>query len=96
MEDTHTRQSIRLNGHIPIFAVSASLSEAPQPDTMCDLGVDGWIVKPTNYKRVLAILRALVDMSQRERDVYTPGRRWELGDWLSSASKPFPHETTPA
>ncbi|KAI0643021.1 hypothetical protein C8Q79DRAFT_202229 [Trametes meyenii] len=75
------RVSHRLNGRIPIFAVSASLFEH-QRDELYRLGMDGWILKPIDFKRLRTILRGVVDPAQRERDVYRPGISWEDGGWL--------------
>ncbi|KAI0823185.1 hypothetical protein BC628DRAFT_1411740 [Trametes gibbosa] len=74
--------SHQLNGRIPIFAVSASLLEH-QRDELYRLGMDGWILKPIDFKRLRAILRGVVDPVQRERDVYRPGISWESGGWFS-------------
>lgn len=92
LKEPPTRLSTRLNGRIPIFAVSASLQESQRSD-MYNLGIDGWILKPIDFKRLRIILRGVTDVSQREQDVYTPGCSWELGGWLSSAANPLPNET---
>ncbi|KLO05580.1 hypothetical protein SCHPADRAFT_946794 [Schizopora paradoxa] len=76
------RQSIRLNGRLPIFAVSASLLER-QREEMMDYGMDGWILKPIEFKRLRTILRGIVDPKQRKKDVYAPGYDWESGGWLA-------------
>lgn len=76
------RQSIRLNGRLPIFAVSASLLER-QRQEMMNFGMDGWILKPIEFKRLRTILRGIVDPKQRKKDVYTPGYDWESGGWLA-------------
>lgn len=81
------RLSHQLNGRLPIFAVSASLLEV-QRDEMYNLGIDGWILKPIDFKRLRVILKGVTDISQREKDVYTPGCSWELGGWLTSAKSP--------
>ena len=83
------RVSHQLNGRIPIFAVSASLFET-QREELYKLGMDGWILKPIDFKRLRVILRGVVDLSQREKDVYHPGQNWEIGGWLSRP-KPIPH-----
>ncbi|KAF9013357.1 hypothetical protein BDQ17DRAFT_1386916 [Cyathus striatus] len=44
------RLSHILNGRIPIFAVSASLFEH-QRDELFEHGMDGWILKPIDFKR---------------------------------------------
>lgn len=76
------RLSHILNGRLPIFAVSASLYEE-QRDDMYNLGMDGWILKPIDFKRLRLILRGVTDPSQREKDVYKSGRNWEVGGWLT-------------
>jgi len=81
MPETSLRASKRLNGRIPIFAVSASLLER-QRDEMLEYGMDGWILKPIDFKRLRAILQGILDSGQRELDVYRPGYNWEAGGWL--------------
>ncbi|KAI0629850.1 hypothetical protein C8Q77DRAFT_1065052 [Trametes polyzona] len=80
--DLLDRASHQLNGRIPIFAVSASLFEH-QRDELYRLGMDGWILKPIDFKRLRAILRGVVDPAQREKDIYRPGISWEFGGWFS-------------
>ena len=77
--DDH-RASHALNGRIPIFAVSASLLER-QHIELARIGVDGWILKPIDFKRLSVILRGVTNSEQRERDEYQTGR-WEVGGWL--------------
>jgi CheY-like chemotaxis protein len=74
------RTSMRLNGRIPIFAVSASLREK-QREEMHDLGMDGWILKPIGFDRLRTIMKGITDLEQRQRDKYQPGK-WEAGGWL--------------
>ncbi|QRV77842.1 protein-histidine kinase [Ceratobasidium sp. AG-Ba] len=74
------RVSMRLNGRIPIFAVSASLREK-QREEMHDLGMDGWILKPIGFDRLRIIMKGITDLEQRQRDKYQPGK-WEVGGWL--------------
>lgn len=83
-----TRLSHKLNGRLPIFAVSASLLEAQRAE-MYNLGIDGWILKPIDFKRLRVILRGVTDVAQREMDVYSTGCSWELGGWLASAKNMF-------
>lgn len=79
------RLAHKLNGRIPIFAVSASLFEA-QREEMYALGMDGWILKPIDFKRLKIILRGVTDPTQRARDVYRKGASsWEQGGWLMPA-----------
>ena len=80
--DLADRASHKLNGRVPIFAVSASLFEN-QREELFSLGMDGWILKPIDFKRLKTILRGVVDPSQREKDVYHPTASWELGGWFS-------------
>ncbi|KAK0201594.1 hypothetical protein DFS33DRAFT_1348574 [Desarmillaria ectypa] len=75
------RLSHRLNGRIPMFAVSASLFEQ-QRDKLLKCGMDGWILKPIDFKRLGVILSGVTDVCQRQRDVYRPGCNWESGGWL--------------
>lgn len=74
------RLSHELNNRIPIFAVSASLLEH-QRDELINYGLDGWILKPIDFRRLSVILKGVTDRAQRERDVYCPGN-WESGGWL--------------
>lgn len=76
------RFSHLLNGRLPIFAVSASLREDQRED-MFNLGIDGWILKPIDFKRLRIILKGVSDLSQREKDVYHSGCNWEMGGWLT-------------
>lgn len=75
------RISHQLNGRIPIFAVSASLFEQ-QRDKLSKCGMDGWILKPIDFKRLGVILSGVTDVDQRQRDMYRPGCNWERGGWL--------------
>jgi CheY-like chemotaxis protein len=76
-----TRVSQQLNQRIPIFAVSASLLENER-DKLYAHGMDGWILKPIDFKRLRVVLKGIIDPEQRERDVYTTGCNWEAGGWL--------------
>jgi len=75
------RLSHQLNGRIPTFAVSASLLEEKRQEII-DFGIDGWILKPIDFKRLRSILGGITDSTQRQKDLYTEGRSWELGGWL--------------
>ena len=81
VEAPPVRKSRRLNGRVPIFAVSASLFERQRKE-MIDYGVDGWILKPIDFKRLRLILKGITDPEQRKKDVYRPGCNWEDGGWL--------------
>lgn len=71
----------RLRSHIIIFAISASIIEQ-QYDELVRYGVDGWILKPIDFRRLQQILRGVNDPSLRKGDVYHPGYNWEDGGWL--------------
>ncbi|EIN12484.1 hypothetical protein PUNSTDRAFT_118301 [Punctularia strigosozonata HHB-11173 SS5] len=77
-----TRASHRLNGRLPIFAVSASLHES-QYSALCGYGLDGWILKPIDFKRLTVLLRGIEDPAQRLANLYRPGGNWEAGGWLT-------------
>lgn len=79
-EPSH-RLSHRLNGRIPTFAVSASLLEEKRQETI-NFGIDGWILKPIDFKRLRLIMGGIMDPTQRQKDLYREGRSWELGGWL--------------
>ena len=80
------RRSSQLNGRIPIFAVSASLQEK-QRDEMIGYGMDGWILKPIDFKRLRTILDVIVKPEKREEVVYKPGCSWEAGGWFEQERK---------
>ncbi|KAI0320183.1 hypothetical protein OF83DRAFT_1053619 [Amylostereum chailletii] len=86
------RTSHLLNGRIPIFAVSASLLER-QRDELSEIGIDGWILKPIDFKRLRLILQGVTDSEQRAREEYKAGASggWELGGWLPRQE---PHKRT--
>ncbi|KAA1473801.1 hypothetical protein DENSPDRAFT_903583 [Dentipellis sp. KUC8613] len=75
------RLSFSLNGRIPIFAVSASLLER-QREELRSIGIDGWILKPIDFKRLGTILCGVTDLEQRRKDEYQTGHNWEIGGWL--------------
>jgi len=76
------RRSVQLNGgRIPIFAVSASLLER-QRQEMLDYGMDGWILKPIDFRRLRLLMKSILDADERDRAVYYPGCSWEAGGWL--------------
>jgi CheY-like chemotaxis protein len=79
------RRSYQLNGRIPIFAVSASLLEK-QRGELSGCGMDGWILKPIDFKRLNVLLEGVTDASQRENDIYRPGCSWERGGWFAEAT----------
>jgi CheY-like chemotaxis protein len=69
----------RINGRIPIVAVSASLDQAQRSQLAVDF--DGWMLKPIDFKRMLHILTGLGDSKRRAEDGFIPGQ-WERGGWL--------------
>lgn len=81
VEQVQKPKSHELNGRIPIFAVSASLVESNREE-MVKLGMDGWVLKPIDFKRLEVILGGVMDMDQRRQDIYRPERSWEYGGWL--------------
>jgi CheY-like chemotaxis protein len=80
------RASHELNGRIPIFVVSASLKE-DQKDRMTDLGLDGWVLKPVDFKRLAILLEGITDPAQRAQEIYSTSRDWERGGWLTRPKK---------
>ena len=79
------RVSKLLNGRIPIFAVSASLREK-QREEMMNLGMDGYILKPIDFKRLKELLKGTLDPQRREQDIYRPGTSsWEVGGWFNQS-----------
>ena len=85
------RKSTQLNGRIPIFAVSASLQERQRPE-MIDYGMDGWILKPIDFKRLRIILDIILNPGKRSEITYKPGCNWEAGGWFDI---PKPKELNP-
>ena len=86
---SHSRPAItNNNGRIPIFAVSASL-EPVQREYMESLGMDGWILKPIDFKRMNVILKGISDPEHRHREAWEPGFSWESGGWLLASPAPF-------
>lgn len=78
--DCELSDKVKRFGRVPIFAVSASLVER-DVQKYIDIGFDGYIVKPIDFKRVNAILSALKADSERQALTYTPGN-WEHGGWF--------------
>jgi DNA-binding response OmpR family regulator len=96
---TSPRLSKRLNSRIPIFAVSASLRES-QRDELMRYGLDGWILKPVDFKRLNVVMQGVLDPARRRQDMYKSGCSWESGGWLSSKMPDDPDDapaiTTPS
>ena len=76
-----TRRSTQLHGRIPIFAVSASLQER-QRHEMVGYGMDGWILKPIDFRRLRTILDVIMNPERRDKVEYRPGCNWEAGGWF--------------
>ena len=81
-----SRTSKLLNGRVPIFVVSASLLERKRDDLIA-LGIDGWILKPIDFKRLREFLQGILDLEQRKRDLYRHGCSWEAGGWLADGTR---------
>ena len=88
------RLSKRLNGRIPIFAVSASLRES-QRDELMRYGLDGWVLKPVDFKRLNVVMQGVLDPVRRRQDMYQPSCSWENGGWLSSKMPDDPDDAPP-
>jgi CheY-like chemotaxis protein len=65
---------------IPIFAVSASLTETSRFDYVED-GFDAWVLKPIDYGRLEMLLLGINVPDFRRRAVYRLGI-WEHGGWF--------------
>jgi CheY-like chemotaxis protein len=83
---TTDRESHRLNGRIPIFVVSASLREEQRPQ-LNEYGLDGWVLKPINFKRLVTLLDGITNTSERTKNLYQPNNDWELGGWLTRSTQ---------
>ncbi|KPV74094.1 uncharacterized protein RHOBADRAFT_28493 [Rhodotorula graminis WP1] len=83
------RETSRRNVGIPILAVSASLPERERP-TIVDAELDGWLLKPIDFKRLRRLMRGALEPDARDPEIYRPGQ-WERGGWLHS----FPPEGGP-
>jgi CheY-like chemotaxis protein len=73
-------QPINSSHRTPIIAISASLEES-RKDEYSQKGVDGWMLKPVNFRRLEMLLRGIHDEGLRGELLYEPGT-WELGGWL--------------
>jgi CheY-like chemotaxis protein len=67
-------------GHVPIFAVSASLLES-EKDRYIQAGFNGWVMKPINFARLDVLFGGVVDSNNKREARYIPGQ-WELGGWF--------------
>jgi CheY-like chemotaxis protein len=73
---------INNKGRLPVFAVSASLPES-QRSKLVECGMNGWILKPIDFRRLRELMKGLTDRTQRSGAIYKPGYNWESGGWLS-------------
>ncbi|CAO1630767.1 unnamed protein product [Parajaminaea phylloscopi] len=76
-----------LNGRVPIFAVSATLSPDMREE-MSNIGMDGWILKPVDFGRLNILLRGIADVERRKSELWSPGKNWEKGGWLCGPPDP--------
>ncbi|KAJ5773069.1 hypothetical protein N7457_007965 [Penicillium paradoxum] len=72
---------IRDDLHIPIFAVSASLTEK-RIQTYRESGFDGWVMKPIDFQRVDRLLGGVRLLWVRKERVYQPGKWGEGAGWF--------------
>jgi CheY-like chemotaxis protein len=82
-EKTHSNiysPRAKMNGRIPIIAVSASLIEKDRQQYI-DAGFDAWVLKPIPFDRLNKLLAAIVDLDIRKEWLYKPGQ-WERGGWF--------------
>jgi CheY-like chemotaxis protein len=67
---------------IPIIAISASLEE-PCKDEYSRKGVDGWMLKPVNFRRLDMMVRGIHDTGLR--DIFLSSEvTWGQGGWLTT------------
>lgn len=87
LEETLSEPSTsqRVDGRIPIIAVSATLKESER--TKLGQHFDGWMLKPIDFKRMLRILSGISDVERRKEDAYVQGQ-WEKGGWLKGEIVP--------
>lgn len=93
---SHSRRA-KINGRIPIFAVSASLVER-ELERYKEIGFDGWFLKPIDFSRVNELLKGLVDDGARDSSLHEHGH-WERGGWFeprNHSGDPFSSDTTPS
>lgn len=78
-------EPVRIDGRIPIFALSASLYEADR--SRLAEHFDGWLLKPLNISRLRAILRGLMSSEARNAELYRTGH-WEAGGYFRGDHQP--------
>lgn len=70
-----------IHKRIPIFAMSASLVEEKRKEYI-EGGFNGWVLKPTRFQRLNAIMSGIWDEDMKKQFLYSPGN-WENGGWLT-------------
>jgi hypothetical protein len=55
---------------------------------MIEIGMDGWILKPIDFKRMSVLLAGISSILVRAENVYNEGRSWEHGGWLEAPISP--------
>jgi CheY-like chemotaxis protein len=68
-------------GRVPIFVVSATLREE-QRESFADVGFDGWLLKPIDFKRLALILSCALNVDSRKKCLYEEGS-FQQGGWFS-------------
>lgn len=68
-------------GRVPIFAVSATLWKE-QREFFADVGFDGWLLKPIDFKRLAIILSGALNVDSRKKCLYEEGSL-QQGGWFS-------------
>jgi CheY-like chemotaxis protein len=86
LEGQSHRQAVQLSGRIPIFAVSATLKEDMR-DRMVGYGLDGWVLKPVDFKRLNILMEGITDTEQRKKELWAPGHDWEVGGWFTEPAQ---------
>ncbi|KAK8845299.1 hypothetical protein IAR55_006012 [Kwoniella newhampshirensis] len=80
-------EPFRVDGRVPIFAVSASLYETDRSNLADDF--DGWLLKPLDFARVRVLFAGLENPAKRSAEVYVQGQ-WEKGGYLRDSASPYP------
>ncbi|KAE8453730.1 hypothetical protein EG329_009241 [Mollisiaceae sp. DMI_Dod_QoI] len=70
----------KLRPRVPIFAVSASLTEENRFDYV-QSGFDAWVLKPIDFRRLDFLLQGIKSLELKMQALYAPGQ-WEKGGWF--------------
>jgi hypothetical protein len=70
----------RIQGRLPIFAVSASLDRHTQ-ESLSAVGFDGWLSKPLDFKRLGGILEGIISREAR-RQAKSAAGDYKRGGWF--------------